>query len=97
MRLALAALLLAATALPAAAALPPQYQRQGEIVSIIATVVDAFGFEPITSIVELETDHWRVTAGDCHVDATLVDLPMREPGFAGPRQFEVQVGEVVCE
>ena len=90
-----AAALLAAT--PAAAALPPQYQRLAELRAVMDhhRVQAAFGSAPIERIEYLRTDLYRVSAGRCHVDARIVDLPMPR-GMVGGRRFEVRPGPRVC-
>jgi hypothetical protein len=92
---ALAAALLAAT--PAAAALPPQYQRLAELRAVMDHhgVQAAFASAPIERIEYLRTDLYRVSAGRCHVDARIVDLPTPR-GVVGGRRFEVRPGARVC-
>lgn len=85
---------------PSFAALPPQYQRQAELQAIVASaeVVDAFGFDGITSIEYVDTDHYRVKGGPCSLDVNIVDLPSpHQEGWTGPREFTIEVGETVCE
>lgn len=92
--------LMAVTALPALAALPPQYQRQKELQAIIAdeAVVDAFGFEGIGAVEFVEPDLYRVTGGACTLDVKIVDVPNKhEAGWAGPREFALEVGKPVCK
>jgi hypothetical protein len=100
LRLSIALGFAAMTALPALAALPPQYQRQKELQAIIAdaAVVDAFGFEGIGAVEFVEPDLYRVTGGNCTLEAKIVDVPNSHgEGWAGPREFAVQVGAPVCK
>lgn len=85
----------ALAAVPAGAALPPNYQRLAELRAVLAHpgVAGAFGTEqPIDRV---RPDLYRVTAGSCHVDVTIVDLPTRADQ-AGPRRFEARPGEKIC-
>ena len=86
--------------LPALAALPPHYQRQNELEAIIAHVVEEFGIgNPIDSIVMKDTDFYEVISGACRMEVVIVDIPPK-PGaepMAGPRQFAVESGPLVCE
>ena len=59
------------------------------------SVAAAFGSTPIERIEYLRADLYRVSAGRCHVDARIVDLPTPE-GVVGGRRFEVRVGERAC-
>ena len=81
------------------AALPPQYQRQAELLAIIGDegVIDAFGFGGI-EVVELNgVDHYIVRGGDCMLDVLIEDLPNEhEAGWAGPREFKLVLGERAC-
>jgi hypothetical protein len=98
--LALAALLSMALSLTAAAALPPQYQRQAELSAIIndLAVTDAFGFDGIQSVQFVETDLYQVTGGNCMLEVRIEDLPNKhEAGWAGPREFQIVIGEPVCQ
>jgi hypothetical protein len=91
--------MLAGTA-PALAALPPHYQRQNELEAIIAHVVEEFGIsKPIDSLVMKDTDFYEVISGACRMEVVIVDVPP-EPGaepMAGPRQFAVESGPLVCD
>ena len=100
MRLLLALPLILATALPALAALPPQYQRQRELLAIIenAAITDEFGIEGIESVESVGVDRYRVTGGRCALEVTIVDAPSTRPaGFTGPREFILEIGETVCD
>jgi hypothetical protein len=92
---ALAAPVLAA--LPAAAALPPNYQRLAELKAVLAhpQVGQAFGLEPIGRIEYVRRDVYRLSAGRCHLDIAIVDLPTPRD-MAGPRRFEARPGPKVC-
>ena len=84
---------------PVLGALPPQYQRQDELRSIIDSfeVVEAVG--EIDKIEYVDWDLYRVTGGACHVDVKIVDVPPA-PGaemIVGPRVYTIEVGERVCE
>jgi hypothetical protein len=88
-----------AASLPASAALAPQYQRAAELRAILddTGIVDLFGIDrPIERIEYVEPDLYRVTSGSCHVDVRIVDKP-NVSGMVGPRQFEVEPGELVCD
>jgi len=87
------------SSVPAWAALPPQYQRAAELRAIIddTAIVDAFGIgRPIERIEYVEPDLYRVTSGNCRMDVAIVDKP-NVAGLVGPRQFELQPGELVCD
>lgn len=97
---ALVGLLLLFPTLPAMAALPPHYQRQDELEAILAHVVEEFGIgHPIESIVMQDTDFYKVISGACHMEVVIVDVPLAEGAemVAGPRQFAVESGPLVCE
>ena len=85
-RAALAGALLAAT--PAQAALPPQYQRLAELRAVMdhAGVAAALGSTPIERIEYVRPDLYRVTAGRCHIDVRIADLPTPR-GIVGARRF----------
>ena len=98
-RLLFAAALVAVTSLPALAALPPQYQRQRELQAILADneVANAFGVEGISAVEYVEPDLYRVTGGACSLEVKIVDLPNTHgDGWAGPREFALELGEPVC-
>ena len=100
MRRTLAVLVLSAvTALPALAALPPQYQRQRELEAVLTAAVEALGIgSPVDRIEMTAPDVWEVMGGDCHISVTVVDAPTEhEAGWVGPREFAVQPGDVVCQ
>ena len=87
------ALTLAAT--PATAALPPQYQRAAELRAVLDRTDNAFGGVLIGRIEYVRPDLYRVTAGRCYVEATIIGLPMPR-GMVGGRRFEVRLGRTVC-
>ena len=93
--LALAAPSLAAV--PASAALPPQYQRIAELRAVIddEKVAEAFGGAPIDRIEYVRSDLYRVSSGRCRVEVALVGLPIRG-GMVGPRAFGVRAGRKAC-
>jgi len=85
--------------LPASAALPPQYQRAAEFRAILddTDIVDLFGIgRPIERIEYLGPDLYRVTSGNCHLDVRIVDKP-DVSGMVGPREFDVEPGELICD
>ncbi|MDB5507145.1 MAG: hypothetical protein JWR75_1783 [Devosia sp.] len=91
--------LILATVLPAFAALPPQYQRQKELLAIVESeaVNEEFGMDGIESVEYLGEDRYRVTGGNCTLDVTIVDAPSTHPaGFTGPREFALELGETAC-
>jgi len=95
-----AGLLSLAATLPAIAALPPQYQRQAELLAIIndMAVVDAFGFDGIEVVELVEPDLYRVRGGKCVLEVLIEDLPNTHgEGWAGPREFKLVVGQAECE
>jgi hypothetical protein len=87
----------ALTAMPATAALPPQYQRLAELRAVLNNggVTGAFGMRPIDRVEYVRTDFYRVSAGRCHVDVRIVDLPTPR-GMVGGRRFEARPGQRVC-
>jgi hypothetical protein len=98
--LAIGSLISLTFALPALAALPPQWQRQKELLAIIedSAVTDAFGFDGIEAIEWVEPDHYQVRGGACTLDITIEDLPDTQgEGWAGPRQFRIVLGEPRCQ
>lgn len=83
----------------ALAALPPQYQRQAELLAIIgnSAVVDAFEMEGIDAIEMIDTDQFEVRGGGCVLDVRIVDTPGdHAPGWVGPREFGVELGQLNC-
>lgn len=87
----------ALAAMPAAAALPPQYQRAAEFKAVAGDsgIANAFGGAPIERIEFVRTDLYRVSAGACRLDVAIVDLPT-PPGVSGGRRFAVKAGRRVC-
>ncbi|HEX8239789.1 MAG TPA: hypothetical protein VF574_08640 [Allosphingosinicella sp.] len=84
-------------AAPAAAALPPQYQRAAELKAVVADarVADAFAGAPIERVEYVRPDLYRVSARGCRLDVAIVDLPT-PAGVAGPRRFAVKAGAKSC-
>lgn len=84
-------------ATPAAAALPPQYQRLAELRAVLnhPGVTGAFASVPIERIEYVRTDLYRVSAGPCHLDVRIVDLPTPR-NVVGGRRFEARPGQRVC-
>lgn len=94
----LAAAALAAGALPAAAALPPNYQRLAELRAVLALPdVATLGgtMQPIDRIEHAGPDLYRVTAGRCRLDVRIVDLPTPR-NVVGARRFEARPGRPSC-
>jgi len=88
----------AAAAWPAWAALPPNYQRLAELKAVLAhpQLGEAFGPDaPAERVEHVRPDLYRVSAGRCHLDVAIVDLPT-PPGVAGPRRFEARPGQRIC-
>jgi hypothetical protein len=88
----------AAAALPASAALPPNYQRLAELRAVLAhpQVAAAFDIDaPIERVENVRPDLYRVSAGRCHLDVAIADLPT-PADVAGPRRFEAVPGRKVC-
>jgi hypothetical protein len=97
-RLAACCLAAAIAAAPAQAALAPNYQRLAELRAVLdhPGLITAFGtMEPIDRIDHAGPDLYRVTAGRCHVDVRIIDLPMPR-GMVGARRFEARPGRRVC-
>lgn len=94
---ALAALSAASLALPAAAALPPEYQRVAELKAILdnSDLVSALRGQMIERVEYVRPDLYRVTAGECFVMVSIVGKPL-PPGMVGARQFDVVPGKVDC-
>ena len=84
-------------ALPAHAALPPNYQRLAELRAVLALpeVGRAFGLDPIDRIELAAPDLYRLSAGRCHLDVRIIDLPMPR-GMVGARRFQARAGRAVC-
>lgn len=94
---ALAALVVAGLASPAAAALPPGAQRAAELRAVIDAALPVFDIVPIDAVTYGEPDLYAVTSGDCTLEVRIVDIPTRQaPGFVGPRMFTAIAGEPVC-
>ncbi len=100
MRILIASGLTILACVPALAALPPQYQRQRELLAIITDdrVVDAFGFGGIEAVEFMEDDLYQVRGGDCVLEVRIENLPNTHgEGWAGPREFTTVVGEPQCQ
>jgi hypothetical protein len=85
----------AAAGVPASAALPPHYQRLAELRAVLAHPQVARMGQSVDRIEYVKSDLYRVTAGRCRMDVTIVGLPT-PPGMAGPRRFEARPGRKVC-
>ncbi len=95
----IATLTLAAGVTVAAAALPPYWQSAREISTIVndPRVHDALKYEePILSITTTGNDVYELKTPRCTLLITIVDVPNAEP-IAGPRQFDLEVGEADCQ
>ena len=83
----------------ALAALPPYYQRAREFEAIVnsADVANKLGKAPIDQIERPSEDLYRVRAGTCTLEVRIVDdTGSKEPGWAGPRRFKLDVGKPSC-
>lgn len=90
---------LSALATPAFAALPPYWQSAREISTIIndPRVHDALKYEePIVSITTGGDDVYELRTERCTLLVTIVDAPQDAP-MAGPRQFDIEVGQADCQ
>lgn len=98
MRTLLCLVLALGAAAPAAAALPPHYQRAAELKAVVADprIAAAFGIDaPIQRVEYVRPDLYRVSAGRCHLDVAIVDLPTPR-NVSGGRRFAVRPGRKVC-
>ena len=88
---------LAALTLPAAAALPPYYQRQAEMERILndGAVEAALKSAPIDAIERTGEDEYRVYGGKCAVMVRIRGLPLPD-GMVGARRFGLEVGTADC-
>src|SRR5690349_3580392 len=85
-------------ATPAAAELPPKYQRIAEIRAVLdhPGVGGALDVSQMIDRIEyVRTDLYRVHAGRCHIDVAIVGLPMPS-GMVGARRFEARPGRRIC-
>lgn len=86
-------------AVPAYSALPPQYQRTVELKAILdrADIAETFigRGHLIEQIEYVSPDLYRVTGGNCALDAAIVEKPLPE-GMVGARQFDVKPGTITC-
>lgn len=89
--------LMLTVALPATAALPPQYQRAAELQAIIASpeVAQKLRSRPIDAIERVSPDLYRVRADQCRVDVRITNDPAAPP-MPGPRRFLLVVGDAIC-
>ena len=90
-----AGLLVAAIALPAAAALPPYHQRTAEIREILdnADVQKKLNDQPITAVTYVGNNRYEVRSEQCRVPVQTVTRPRTNPG---PRLFSLRVGTARC-
>lgn len=85
-------------AVPAGAALPPNYQRLAELRAVLdhPDVGREFGMDgPVERIEYVRPDLYRVSSGRCRMLVEIHGLPMPR-GMAGPRRFEARPGKKVC-
>lgn len=88
-------LALVLSAMPAEAALAPEYQRLAELRAVLGLAeVAALGL-PVERVEYVRTDLYKVTAGPCRLDVRIVGLPMPRD-IAGPRRFRAQAGRRAC-
>jgi hypothetical protein len=88
----------ALAAVPAGAALPPNYQRLVELRAVLdhPGVGGAFGMDdPVERVEYVRPDLYRVSSRRCRMDVVIHGLPMPR-GMAGPRRFEARPGRKVC-
>lgn len=87
--------ILAATALPAMAALPPYHQRTAEIRAILDhnDVQKKLNDQPIMSVTYVGNDRYEVRSERCRVPVRTVTRPRDTPG---PRLFGLSVGTARC-
>ena len=86
----------ALAAVPAAAALPPKYQRIAELRAVLDQAAERLEVnDEIDRIDYVRADLYRVRAGRCHVDVAIVGLPM-PAGMVGARRFEARAGRRTC-
>lgn len=86
-----------AMAVPASAALPPQWQRVAELKAILenGALIDAFQGQMVDRIEYVRPDLYRVSAGQCFAYVKIVEKPLPS-GMVGARRFEVVPHEVDC-
>jgi hypothetical protein len=82
-------------AMPAYGAVPLNIQQRGTLHSIIdLRALDQL--IPITRIEMIAPNVWRVTAGRCHIDVTMVAVQGPHSGLTGPH-YEPRAGRRICE
>jgi hypothetical protein len=86
------------TAPPTFAALPPHYQRQAELTAVLNVATEVLGIGNLVDAIELtEPDVYSVRSGTCALVVRIVDTgKTREPGWAGPREFEAVPDPLTC-
>jgi hypothetical protein len=96
MRLALPIALCAATfAVPAAAALAPNYQRIVELQAVLALREVAALGAPVDRVEWVGVDRYRVSGGGCRIEVAIIDLPTPRDRVGG-RRFEARPGRKSC-
>jgi hypothetical protein len=88
---------MAAVSLPAAAMIPPVFQRLGELQSVInlPALATALGV-PIDRIELVAPRLYRVTAGRCHVDVRMVEVHGGPGDGLTPPRLQPRAGPRVC-
>ena len=81
----------------ALAELPPQYQRQAELLAIIGSnaVDEALAREPIDMVRMTGPDAYVVRSTGCKVNVAIVGIAQSEE-IVGARQFVVEVVNTTC-
>ncbi len=86
-----------AAALPASAALAPNYQRAAELAAAIRVAAAAMPRDPIDGVEHLGDDRIRIRAGKCRLLVEIVDLPRSGTPLVGPRRFSARAGKPDCD
>lgn len=79
---------------PAAAALPPQYQRLAELRAVLG-LAEVAALGTVDRIEYAGPDLYRVTAGRCRLEVRIVDLPTPR-SVVGARRFEARPRRRIC-
>lgn len=78
------------------AALAPNYERARELTEVINRVAEELPQQLITKVIYQQQDRYQIITSKCSVRATIVNRPDK-PGFVGPRQFDVKLGQIRCK
>ena len=91
------AMAMAGTAMPATAMVPPVFQRLVELRNVIEVpnLAASLGV-PIDRIELVAPRLYRVTAGRCHVDVRMVEVPGGPGAGLTPPRLEARAGPRVC-